>query len=299
VAFRAKRIDIVEATEYNFSSVQTMKESGKLYTFSLIALLTLSAYFLADTVDAMIGRSLDAAPRFTGPLSADRPGIVPRKELTDYSSILERGIFGDGKSAVTGPASVEASTYTLIGTMEGETFAGAVLQDATNVQTFYRLDQSLPDGSRLVKVRRDRVSIKRPDGVIVEIKVVDDTQIVNVAKAVPGSGVRKLSEGRFLVDQREIASSTENLGQILTQARALPFQEQGKTVGFRISEIVPGSIYERIGLQNGDVVQRVNSQDVDEPAKFFQMYQGLKDEKRISIDLLRNGQRQTLNYDVR
>jgi hypothetical protein len=28
------------------------------------------------------------------------------------------------------------------------------------------------------------------------------------------------------------------------------------------------------------------------------LYQGLKDEKRISIDLLRNGQRQTLNYDI-
>ncbi len=276
-----------------------MKESGKLYTFSLIALLTLSAYFLADTVDAMIGRSLDAAQRFTGPMSADRPGIVPRKELADYSSILERGIFGEGKSAVSGPASVEASTYTLIGTVEGQAFAGAVLQDASNIQAFYRLDQLLPDGSRLVKVKRDRVSIKRPDGVIVEVKVVDDTEIVNVAKAAPASGVRKVSEGRFLVDQREIASSTENLGQILTQARALPYLEQGKTVGFRISEIVPGSIYERIGLQNGDVVQRVNSQDVDEPAKFFQMYQGLKDEKRISIDLLRNGQRQTLNYDVR
>jgi type II secretory pathway component PulC len=37
---------------------------------------------------------------------------------------------------------------------------------------------------------------------------------------------------------------------------------------------------------------------VDDPGKFFQLYQGLKDEKRISIDLLRNGQRQTLNYDI-
>ncbi len=276
-----------------------MKESGKLYTISLIALLTIAAYFLADTVDAMIGRSLDAAPRFTGPMSAERSAAITRKELSDYSSILERGIFGEGKSTATGPASAEASTYTLIGTIEGDAFAGAVLQDATNVQAFYRLNQGLPDGSRLVKVKRDRVSIKRPDGVTVEVQVVDDTKIVAVAKAAPAGGVRKVSDGRFLVDQREVASSTENLGQLLTQARALPYMEQGKTVGFRISEIVPGSLYEKIGLQNGDVVQRVNSQDVDEPSKFFQMYQGLKDEKRISIDLLRNGQRQTLNYDIR
>ena len=102
-----------------------------------------------------------------------------------------------------------------------------------------------------------------------------------------------------MLDQREVAASTENMNQILTQARALPYMEAGKTVGFRISEIVPGSIYEKIGLQNGDVIQKVNSQDVDDPGKFFQLYQGLKEEKSITIDLMRNGQRQTLNYEIR
>jgi len=277
-----------------------MKESSKAYTLALIALLTLSAYLLADTVDAMIGRSLDASAKVTLPAEQERAGIVPRKELSDYSTILERGLFGDGKGPSSGPAAAESYTaFTLIGTIEGEYFSGAVLADSTNQQMFYRLDQKLPDGSRIVKVKRDLVTLKRPDGSSVELQIVDDTKIVNVAKAVPGSGVRKVGEGRFMVDQREIASSTENLSQMLTQARALPYIEAGKTVGFRISEIVPGSIYEKIGLVNGDVVQRVNSQEVDDPGKFFQLYQGLKDEKRISVDLLRNGQRQSLNYDVR
>jgi general secretion pathway protein C len=277
-----------------------MKEKSKTYVLALIALLTLSAYLLADTVDAMIGRSLDASAKVSRPMDQERSVIEPRRELSDYSSILERGLFGEGRGPSAGPAAAESySAYTLIGTIEGESFSGAVLADATNQQAFYRHDQKLPDGSLLVKVKRDRVTLKRPDGSTVELQIVDDTKIVNVAKAVPGSGVRKVGEGRFMVDQREIASSTENLSQVLTQARALPYMEAGKTVGFRISEIVPGSIYEKIGLLNGDVVQRVNSQDVDDPGKFFQLYQGLKDEKRISIDLLRNGQRQSLNYDVR
>jgi general secretion pathway protein C len=266
-----------------------------------VALLTLSAYLLADTVDAMIGRSLDAAPKFTGPLAQERAGIAPRKELSDYSSILERGLFGEGKAPSAGAAAaVESSVYTLIGTVEGESFAGAVLQDATNIQTFYRRDEKMPDGSRIVKVLRDRISLRKPDGGTIELQVVDDTKIVNVASRTPAArGVRQVSEGKFLVDQREIASSTENLSQILTQARALPFLQEGKTVGFRISEIVPGSIYEKIGLLNGDVIQRVNAEEVSDPGKFFQMYQGLKDERQITIDLLRNGQPQTLNYDIR
>ncbi len=277
-----------------------MKENKKTFTLVLVALLTVSAYFLADTVDAVIGRSLDAAPRFTTPLERDRAAIEPRHELSDYSSVLERGLFGEGKgpSSASAPAAV-TSVYKLIGTVEGEVFAGAVLEDTTG-QEFYRIHQKLSDGSQIVKVRRDRVTIRRADGGTTELQIVDETKIVNVTRPGAGvAGVRRLGEGKFVVDQREVTAGTENVNQLLTQARALPYMEQGKTVGFRISEIVPGSLYEKIGLQNGDVIQKVNSQDVDDPAKFFQMYQNLKEERNVSIDLIRGGQRQTLNYEIR
>jgi len=275
-----------------------MKEKT-LYTLVLVMLLTVSAYFLADTVDAMIGRSLEAAPKYTTPMERERAALQPRHELSEYSSILDRGLFGEGKGPSSGPAAAAAASvsYKLIGTIEGEQFAGAVLEDSTG-QAFYRMNQKMPDGSEIVKVMRDKVSIRRSDGVLVDVEVVDDTKIVTMQTG-GGPGVMKLANGKFAVDQKEVLASTENMSQILTQARALPYQEQGKTVGFRISEIVPGSIYEKIGLQNGDVIQRVNSQDVDDPSKFFQLYQGLKNERSISIDLLRGGQPQTMTYEIR
>lgn len=273
-----------------------MKDDKKIYSAILVAFLTLSAYFLADTVDAVIGRSLDAAPKFTSPIERDRAALEPRRELSDYSSILERGVFGEGKGPSSAPAASASSLYKLIGTVEGESFSGAVLEDSTG-QAFYRSHQKLPDGSQIVKVQRDKITLRGPDGGTAELQIVDDTKIVNISK--PGSSVRKLSEGKWAVDQREVAAGTENMNQLLTQARALPFMEQGKTVGFRISEIVPGSLYEKIGLVNGDVIQKINAQDVDDPAKFFQMYQSLKEERNISIDLIRGGQRQTLNYEIR
>jgi general secretion pathway protein C len=273
-----------------------MKENKSLYTMALVALLTVSAYFLADTVDAMIGRSLSAAPRIASSLEQGRKVLEPRRELSDYNSILDRGLFGEGKGPSSGP-SVEASNYTLIGTIEGESFAGAVLEDSTG-QAFYRIHQKLPDGSQIAKVMRDKVTIQQPGGSMVDIVIVDDTKIVNT-QSPSRAGVKKVSDSKYMVDQREMLASTENMSQILTQARALPYMEQGKTVGFRISEIVPNSIYEKIGLKNGDVIEKVNSQAVDDPAKFFQLYQGLRTERYIAIDLIRNGARQTLNYEIR
>lgn len=274
-----------------------MKEEKTLFTLALAALLTLSAYFLADTVDAMIGRSLDAAPQFTGPLEQQPAGIEPRRELSDYNAVLERGLFGEGRGPSAGSSAPASSLYRLVGTIEGESFSGAVLEEPGKGQTFYRPGEKMPDGSQIIKVLRDKITLRQADGSAVELHVIDDTKIVNVPAA--GAGVRRMGEGRFMVDQREVAASTDNISQLLTQARALPYLENGKTVGFRVSEIVPGSIFEKIGLQNGDVIQRLNAQDVDDPGKFFQLYQGLKEEKSVSIDLLRGGQRQTLNYEIR
>lgn len=276
-----------------------MQENKPLYTLALVMLLTISAYFLADTVDAMIGRSLEAAPQFTTPLGRGGTGLEPRRELSDYSSILERGLFGEGKGPSSGPAA-ESSNFRLIGTVEGQNFSGAVLEDATG-QAFYRSLQKLPDGSQIVKVMRDRVTLQRPDGSMTDLILVDDNKIVNMQGpgGNNGKGVKKVSDGKYMVDQGEMLASTENMSQILTQARALPYMEGGKTVGFKISEIVAGSIYEKIGLKNGDVIQKVNAQDVDDPAKFFQLYQGLRNERNISIDLIRGGTQQTLNYEIR
>ncbi len=276
-----------------------MKEERTLYTIALVALLTLSAYFLADTVDALIGHNLEASPKLIIPEEKTRFGLLPRRELSDYTTILDRGLFGEGKGPSSNAIAAEASSYKLIGTIEGNIFSGAVLADSTG-QAFYRLNQKLPDGSAVIKVMRYQITLQRPDGSTANIEVVDDTKIVGMQKSGPsGAGVKKLADGRFMVDQKEVLDSTENMAQILTQARAVPYMEQGKTAGFRISEIVPGSIYSKIGLQNGDVIQRVNSQSLDDPGKFFQLYQGLRNERNIAIDLVRGGQRVTLNYEIR
>ncbi len=51
-----------------------MKEEKTIYSLILIALLTVSAYFLADTVDAMIGRSLEAAATITSAQGTEPSG---------------------------------------------------------------------------------------------------------------------------------------------------------------------------------------------------------------------------------
>ncbi|HET7319408.1 MAG TPA: PDZ domain-containing protein, partial [Nitrospirota bacterium] len=78
-----------------------------------------------------------------------------------------------------------------------------------------------------------------------------------------------------------------------------PYTKRGKVAGFRITRISPGSIYEKIGLQNGDVLLRVNTQNLDNPAKLFSLYKEMRNKRHISLLLSRNGQDRTFQYDIR
>ena len=73
------------------------------------------------------------------------------------------------------PASGE-SVYRLIGTVEGKAFIGAVLDDSTGIQSFYRLHERLPDGSQVAKVQSDSILIKRSDGTSYELYISQGAQ---------------------------------------------------------------------------------------------------------------------------
>ncbi|HXC61715.1 MAG TPA: type II secretion system protein GspC, partial [Nitrospiria bacterium] len=61
----------------------------------------------------------------------------------------------------------------------------------------------------------------------------------------------------------------------------------------------PQSFYEKIGLQNGDVLQQVNGVEIKDPQSFLAVFQQLKEENNFSLDLMRNSSKETFQYDIR
>ena len=63
--------------------------------------------------------------------------------------------------------------------------------------------------------------------------------------------------------------------------------------------IRPKSIYAKIGIQNGDVINKINGYELNSPDKALEVYQRLKDSKTISIELERRGTKRNFKYQVR
>ena len=119
------------------------------------------------------------------------------------------------------------------------------------------------------------------------------------AAAQPGALAVASGSGNYVVDQRALNAALDNIGQAMTDARLLPSTKDGKVEGFKVSEVKPNGIFGMVGIKNGDVLLRINDFAIDSPDKAIQSFVTLKGQSRIKLDLIRDGQPATLNYDIR
>jgi len=88
--------------------------------------------------------------------------------------------------------------------------------------------------------------------------------------------------------------------QILTDARFLPnVKKNGKQEGFKIYEVRPGRVYESLGLKNGDTLLRINGLETSNPEVAIQAMSAFRGMDRINLDIIRNGTRMSLSYEIR
>ncbi len=114
-----------------------------------------------------------------------------------------------------------------------------------------------------------------------------------------GNSIKPTSENEYEVPRAEIDKTLSNLNDVAMQARIVPAFKDGVAQGFKLFSIRPDSIYTKIGIQNGDVIKRINGYDLNSPEKALEIYSKLKEASRIDIEVERNGASVRKTYNVR
>lgn len=116
---------------------------------------------------------------------------------------------------------------------------------------------------------------------------------------VTGSNIKAIDENTYEVPRAEIDKTLSNLNDVAMQARIVPAFKDGQAQGFKLFSIRPDSIYTKIGIQNGDVIRRINGFDLNSPEKALEIYSKLKEANRVEIEVERNGATLRKTYNVR
>lgn len=101
------------------------------------------------------------------------------------------------------------------------------------------------------------------------------------------------------IDRSEVLGCLEDTDKLARQVRIVPSVQDGEQDGFRIHGVRPGSVHDRLGLKNGDVIHGINGQPIDTPDKALQAYARVKEAERLELDVSRGGERRKLTLRVR
>ena len=92
---------------------------------------------------------------------------------------------------------------------------------------------------------------------------------------------------------------TADFASVLQDAKASPNVVNGVLKGWRLDRIRKGSIYEKAGIQNGDVITELNGVQLNDAAQSIKILQGLRNESEIDMGVLRGDARLNFNLKVR
>lgn len=87
-----------------------------------------------------------------------------------------------------------------------------------------------------------------------------------------------------------------NISEVLTQARAVQIQNPDGSYSFKMTEIVPGSIYSKLNIKDGDVIERIDGEKIEDLNAVMTKFGRIREIDNLSLTIKRNGSSQTYDY---
>jgi general secretion pathway protein C len=297
---------------------KTFQKRGASF-YGTLATLTLSTYFTSDLAVLVVEEYIPE-PISSGSRNSRFGGNTNKasRKINDLSRITTRNLFNskglipgedanESSGSITdlGGAAVKSSLpLNLIGTliMSDETRSIGTIEDKA-ASTVYpvRVDDEIPGKIQVMKIEPRRVTfMNKASGRKEYIESADDSSSLTRPTTIKssGAGIEKVSATQFNISRSEVDRALSDINNILTQARAVPNFENGVAAGYKLFQIVPGSIYDKLGLQNGDVIFSANGQAITDPAKAFEMVSELKSSNHMELQIKKDGKLLNYNYDI-
>ena len=285
---------------------------------AIILVFVLGVTFLiAHTINAVIAEALFVPSGVAVPRTMDADASATRSPSALAEQVRMSGLFplppdpvAFTPGGVSGPMGVAqlqplnlASKLQLIGIVMGERGGvSAIIEElASKRQMFIRLHDQIPDIGEVIEIQRSGILVRQgnqQEFLPLSNGLSDKPPTPQAVSNRPQAGVAG-GQIKKVLDRREVEQALNDLPKLLSQARAVPVLANGAMTGFRLDYIAKSSFYEKIGLQYGDVLKQVNGIEIKDPGTMLSLFQQLRNENTVKLDILRNNQRTTMMFDIR
>ena len=190
----------------------------------------------------------------------------------------------------------------LLGTVAGdEKHAYAVILDQKKrQQNLYRVGDPIQTAT-VDEIRRGSVILKVGDGK--EILTMDEDPGMALSKSdkrsPSESNAQSQSDGKITLERKDLNQSMRNINQLMSQIRIRPHFNRGRPDGLSVNNIKRHSIFNKMGLRNGDIIQGVNGKKIKTVDDVMSLYQQLNSVSDVDLEIKRRGKAMTMQYQIR
>jgi general secretion pathway protein C len=98
-------------------------------------------------------------------------------------------------------------------------------------------------------------------------------------------GIRQVGEDHFEVGRSDIQDAINDPSSLISQARIVPSidEETGEMNGIQISGIEPGSVFEQVGIREGEVITEVGGVPIQDVGQSAQILGSIADQSEVAI----------------
>ena len=243
-----------------------------------VALAALACFLVAQSVNSVLAALLASVP--SGDPTAEAPAAPAlSRAWTDREIILTRNLFN--ASTLT-PASALAVTeedleatqlpLTLLGTAAAELpeLSWAAIEDRESQQTLtLRIGDSVRNQAQVRRIERKRIVLEEK-GALRELALEEPADLPTTQTPPPQVRASRLPSRRPMAPPLPQLASGADEGarspaRLFSEARILPKYDAGQMVGVQVSAIKPGSLFEKMGIEDGDVITELNGMRIDSP----------------------------------
>lgn len=233
-----------------------------------------------DTVKSVSSPQIDKQPYHN----------LSSKERNDNTSYSKSSV--KKKSADKPNLPPDILNLKLVGTTVFGEKSSVIIEDLIKgTQGFYRLGDIIK-GFTITKILKDSTTLTKKDQELV----------LKLARGgVPlqsGEFARKTGESSWMVSADKLTDMVSNINQYVGQVVAYQHRENGKPAGFRIRHLEEGNDFEKLGIENGDIIKKVNGLEVNDLTDVLKTVYQLSGETTFQMEVERNGQTETLNYQL-
>ncbi len=201
----------------------------------------------------------------------------------------------------------------LTGTIIGKDKTFAFIEDiATGEQGTYRSGDSFKE-YRIIEIIKDRVTLTKNDRKIVLIIAGTDSpdglsppSLEEVNPGIPpyqwGTNcehsplIKGEQGGCYKLATKRLEDMLNNAGSYKGKVRVYQHHESGKKAGFRIHYLTDGRDFEKMGIENGDIVRKVNGLDINDASDVFKAVYKFSTDNTFEVEVKRKSQKKILNY---